>query len=216
MRVLTVYVSVIALFFLTNILYTPAAQAKSIKVTAAIQPLRVIIVDKNFIIQKIASNTSEDVSPIVRLESADGEEMGYSVSIQRQYEFMKPSLNFTKPGIIYQHEDNRAQTFYKKIITFLSKDTWPQPRRPLMSSLCHMTPSPNFFCAGSRVRTYVARYGRQFYRLLRLTAPPSRLVRKFIFYIISPRKETRSTSFTLSRTNVLRASSFAIIPEWSM
>lgn len=109
MRAFTILATAIALVFLTSILLAPEAQAQTITVTAAVRPLRTIIVDKNLLIQKIVSNTSEDIRPMVVLAVADGEELPYSESIQKQYEFLKPSLDFSKPGIIYTREDRFLQ-----------------------------------------------------------------------------------------------------------
>lgn len=88
---------------------------------ATVTPQRVILVDKNFIIQRILSNTKEDVRPVVFLEDVSGQELPYSESIRKQYEFLQSSLHFGRAGVLYERKnappaalaDRVRRTFFK-------------------------------------------------------------------------------------------------------
>ena len=86
----------------------PTGSMQTVTVTAAVPPARIIVVDDNLKIKSIASNTKEDVNPKVVLNNIDGKEIYYSESIDRQYDLLKLSLNFSKPGVVYQKEDQAA------------------------------------------------------------------------------------------------------------
>jgi len=62
---------------------------------------RAVIVDKNLNIMKIINYTKDDVQPRIFLENEFGIELPYTESIQRHFESMKSSLNFSKKGLVY-------------------------------------------------------------------------------------------------------------------
>lgn len=90
-------------------------------VTVTVEPTRVIIVDNSLTIQRIISNTTVDTRPIVYLNSEDGLEIPYSESIMRQYMFLKPSLNFSQAGAIYDRDNRIPIAFIKLIIRTFKK-----------------------------------------------------------------------------------------------
>ena len=69
--------------------------------TVEVPPTRIIIVDKNLEILQIISNTRKEVEPTVRIESEKGPELPLTESVLGQYQKIKPTLNFSKMGIIY-------------------------------------------------------------------------------------------------------------------
>ncbi len=114
-KTLLALLQIVVLAFLVNLLLiAQEIKTQGITVTATVLPTRIIIVDKNLTIQKIISNTSEDVRPIVYLETADGEEIAYSESVRREYSFLKPSLNFSKAGIVYEREERTIPAILKR------------------------------------------------------------------------------------------------------
>lgn len=90
----------------------------TITVMATIQPQRIIVVDKNLTIKTILSNTSQDVRPIVFLESLDGKLLPYSESIIEQYSVLKPSLELSKPGVVYEAKPFSLRSFISARLLF--------------------------------------------------------------------------------------------------
>lgn len=85
---------------------------KSIKKTSiksSIPNIRIIIVDKNFNILQIISNTKKDIEPTVRLENEKGMEISLTDSVSKQYLKLKPTVNFSKNGVVY---DKRYVSFF--------------------------------------------------------------------------------------------------------
>lgn len=92
----------------------------TITIMATVRPQRIIIVDKNLVITKIMSNTDQEMRPLVLLESTDGSEIPYSESIAEQYLALKPALNFSKPGIVYEQSSDSIVTWIKRFLSALS------------------------------------------------------------------------------------------------
>lgn len=109
------------LIFASLMVLTVESKSQNLVVTITVEPNRIIIIDKDFNIQKIFSNTKIDVRPTVYLESEDGLEVPYTESIMRQYQFLKPTLNFNEPGMIYERDDRPSIAFIKLIIRTLKK-----------------------------------------------------------------------------------------------
>ncbi len=93
----------------------------NIQIVASIRPSRILVVDENFVIQKIYSNTATDVRPVVYLNSLDGEELPYSETITKEYLKLKPGLDLSSPGMVYERESRPVVAFFKSIGTFFVK-----------------------------------------------------------------------------------------------
>lgn len=114
--------TVVGTIIFTNVLlYASEQEMRSITIVASVSPQRLIVIDRNFSIKKIYSNTVEDVRPTVFLESLDGAEMPYSESVRSQYEAIKSHTNFSRPGIVYERDDRPVQAFLKATIGFWNK-----------------------------------------------------------------------------------------------
>lgn len=89
----------------------------TVTVTASIAPQRIVIVNKDLKIIAIYSNTKENIRPSVFLDRLDGTELPYSDSVIRQYESLKPTLNFSQPGEVYKEpHPSTASRVYNNII----------------------------------------------------------------------------------------------------
>jgi len=111
----------IGFLFFVNLILVSVEPAPQVVVTITVDPVRIIIVNKNLTITKIMSNTKQDIRPIVYLENEDGVELPYSESIMREYFFIKPSLDFSRPGIVYEREERLFPALIKRMIrTFFS------------------------------------------------------------------------------------------------
>ncbi len=102
------------------LLHAATPSNSTLTIMATVRPQRIIIVDKNFVITKIMSNTNLDMRPLVLLQTTDGAEIPYSESIANQYLALKPTLDFSKPGIVYEDSDGMVVTLVKKILAVLS------------------------------------------------------------------------------------------------
>lgn len=113
----TVLVCVTITFTLSEWLLQAAGPGGStITVMATVRPQRIIVVDKQLAITRILSNTARETRPIVLLNSVDGKEMPYSESIVDQYASLKPSLDFSKPGIVYERREAGVLRWLKKLM----------------------------------------------------------------------------------------------------
>jgi len=74
-----------------------------------ISSIRIIVVDKNLNILQIISNTKKEVEPTVRLENQSGMELSLTDFINKQYQEIKPTVNFSKAGVVY---DVKPLTFF--------------------------------------------------------------------------------------------------------
>lgn len=83
-------------------------------------PKRTIIVDKNLTIIRIVSNTTKDIVPSVRLEKETGIEIPLTEVILDRYNTLKPFLNFSQKGIVYER-DKQGQFIIDTITGILKK-----------------------------------------------------------------------------------------------
>lgn len=67
-------------------------------ITARVMPVRHIVVDGEGVIQRIISNTSENVSPIVHLGTAEGVEVPLTTEIEQDYKAAIASLDMKRPA----------------------------------------------------------------------------------------------------------------------
>ncbi len=78
-----------------------SVHAETITLQATVSPRRTIVVDEHGIILQIASNSSIDVKPDVVLDTIDGTSLQLTKDIYQAYSKLLPSLDVTKPGIVY-------------------------------------------------------------------------------------------------------------------
>lgn len=116
-----IFRSVTIVFIVSFVVLIAESQTQKMSVTVTVEPHRVIIVDKNFTIRQIISNTEENVRPMVLLDSQDGKEVPYTESIRLQYMYLKPSINFTEPGIVYDRDDRSPISLIKLTIRLAKK-----------------------------------------------------------------------------------------------
>lgn len=67
-------------------------------ITAQVMPVRHIVVDRDGVIQRIISNTSEDVIPVVHLDTAEGDEIEFTAEISERYETAIAHLDMRRPA----------------------------------------------------------------------------------------------------------------------
>ncbi len=70
--------------------------------TAEVPHSRTIVVDRSLTIIAIISNTTQDVSPTIRLESDKGAKIASSAAVLAQYDALKPTLDFSIAGNVYE------------------------------------------------------------------------------------------------------------------
>lgn len=95
------------------LIYAEEQRGSSVAVMATVLPQRFIVVDKKLTIEQVLSNTAEDVRPQVFLERLDGPEIPYSDSIIKQYQAIRGSADFSRPGLVYQREPRPVMAFLK-------------------------------------------------------------------------------------------------------
>lgn len=106
---------------LSSFVYFGESKHNKLTVTVTVEPVRTILVNKNLRIVQIISNTTEDIEPIVFLDSQDGVQLPYTDGIRTQYLALKSVTNFNKPGIVYERDDRIFISLYKTIISFIQK-----------------------------------------------------------------------------------------------
>ena len=111
----------LTVLFTNFYLYATEQRATSVTIIASVFPARYIVVDDTFTIRSIFSNTDQDVRPAVFLSSLDGEEIPYAESIRKQYQTLKPNLNFSQPGKIYTYEARPVQALIQGMLRMLNK-----------------------------------------------------------------------------------------------
>lgn len=113
--------TIVFLAIITSIVIAQPEASNQFVVMATVLPERIIVVDDNLNIQQIYSNTKQDVRPDVYQNRADGPEVPYSDSIRIQYENLKSSINFSKPGQVYQRPASSFQSFFRSIGAFFRR-----------------------------------------------------------------------------------------------
>ena len=107
---------------MTNMaLYAQEQYGAKLTVVATINPTRIIVVNDDLQIIKVVSNTDQDIRPIVVRGSEDGPEVAYGDSIIQQYQDLKGSLDFSKPGVLYQKDNRPVQAFLSDIFSRIKK-----------------------------------------------------------------------------------------------
>lgn len=109
------------LVVVTSFVYWGETKNQSLSITVTVEPVRVVIVDRNLQIQTIVSNTKEDIRPVVFLDTQDGPDLPYTEGIESQYSLLKPVINFSKPGIVYQRDTRVTLAVFKTVLNFFQK-----------------------------------------------------------------------------------------------
>lgn len=110
--------------FFIAILAIVGAQSGSdsqIVVMATVLPERSIVVDSDLTIQQIYSNTLQDVRPNVYRGKIDGSTTAYSDSIREQYEQLSNSIDFSKPGKVYERPSSPLGSFFRSTSNFIKR-----------------------------------------------------------------------------------------------
>lgn len=117
---LTVLLCTSAALIVSNWLLQAAGPSGStLTIMATVRPQRFIVVNRDLKIQAVLSNTDHNVRPTVYLDGIDGQEIPYSESIIEEYQNLKPSLNFSKPGILYERRNGRLQELVQVLKNWL-------------------------------------------------------------------------------------------------
>lgn len=114
-------ITLVTIMLANALILATETASNTITVVATVLPVRIIVVDHNLMIQKIISNTAEETRPIVVLGEVDGKEVPYSQSILEQYQQLKPSINFSKPGMVYQRDERPIPALIKRIWRSITK-----------------------------------------------------------------------------------------------
>ncbi len=114
-------ITLLTVLLANALLLATETTSSTITVVATVLPQRIIVVDQNLTIQKIISNTAEETRPRVVLGEVDGKEVPYSQSIIEQYQSIKSSLNFSKPGLVYQRDERPIPALLKRIWRIVSR-----------------------------------------------------------------------------------------------
>lgn len=119
--VIALFSALATIVFTNAILFAAEEKATgTLTITATVRPVRILVVNPDLTIQEIVSNTSLDVRPLVVANTMDGPELPYSEAIRQEYAFIKPGIDFSKPGIVYRHEDRFFQAVIKRTARTLS------------------------------------------------------------------------------------------------
>lgn len=105
----------------TAIILAVGPSTNTINIVASVLPERSIVVDRDLTIQKIYSNTSEDVRPSVYVSSIAGPPTVYSEAIAEQYQSLKSSLNFKQSGLIYERPGNSLSSIWRSVKSFFQR-----------------------------------------------------------------------------------------------
>ena len=82
-----------------------AATSGETVITARVMPVRHVVINKDGMILRIVSNTSEDVSPIVHLGSFEGPEIALSDEARGSYDRLIAHLDMSRPADYVRKSD---------------------------------------------------------------------------------------------------------------
>jgi hypothetical protein len=112
---------VFIMIVLSSFVYWGESKSQNLSITVTVEPMRSIIVDRDLRIVTIISNTQEDVRPLVYLDTRDGLNLPFAEGIQQQYNTLKPVINFSKPGVVYQRDTRVTLSIFKTAISTIQK-----------------------------------------------------------------------------------------------
>lgn len=113
--------ALLTVLFTNILLYATEQRSATVTIIASVAPIRYIVVDDTFTIREIFSNTNQDVRPVVFMYALDGEEIPYSESVRKQYQDLKPTLNFSQPGKVYAYETRPVQALIQSFVGVFTK-----------------------------------------------------------------------------------------------
>jgi hypothetical protein len=87
-------------------LTNPPASSGSVTISAAIAPVRYILVDNQGKITEILSNSQENVTPIVYKNKLGSEPITLNQTIRSQYITLMTNINPDHNGVIYRRNDH--------------------------------------------------------------------------------------------------------------
>jgi len=90
------------ILFIMILLVCPNVYALEYEVSAAVAPMRIILVNSHQVIIEISSNCQSNVEPKVYLQGSPNRQVAYSSVISKQYIELSKTINFSKPGIVYK------------------------------------------------------------------------------------------------------------------
>ena len=86
-------------------------QEQTIAVSAVVLPHIYLVVDDSGQITQVFNNSHQESEPIVLVSSLSGQAGQLSPAIANQYAALKPSLDFSKYGVLYQ-----KPSFVKRVL----------------------------------------------------------------------------------------------------
>jgi len=115
------YIKVISIFLITFLfvlnLFTLKSFAASTEITATVSPVREIVVDSNYNLLEVYSNTSSDVYPIVHIGTINGKIISMNQATLIGYKKILKSINFSKYGLVYKKQDKEKKFSFPISIT---------------------------------------------------------------------------------------------------
>ena len=125
LSVVTTIAGIVVLVLLTNtVVFAARQRAGEVAIVATIRPQRIIVVDDDLTIQRIVSNTDQEVRPLVVRGIESGVEIPYSPSIVAQYEILSESIDFSQPGLVYERPPGALMEFMNRSVGFIRKWTF--------------------------------------------------------------------------------------------
>lgn len=102
------------------LVWAPPVSAAETVITARVMPVRHIVVDEAGVVQRIISNTSENVTPIVHLGSAEGREILLTDDVKQRYETVIAGLDMSGPA------DYTRKSPFKLALAYVQSQTTHQ------------------------------------------------------------------------------------------
>jgi hypothetical protein len=84
--------------FVWSVVYVTQASAAQTVITARVMPVRHVVIDKDGVILRIVSNTSENVAPIVYLDTFGGARTAMPKETRQGYEHLIGQLDMSRPA----------------------------------------------------------------------------------------------------------------------
>lgn len=91
------------------VLAAPQSSGGNVIITAVIAPVRYILVDDNYRVQEIISNSRTDVTPVVYKDRLNTAPISLTPAIASQYAAIMAHVNASHPGVIYRFKQDMAK-----------------------------------------------------------------------------------------------------------
>jgi homoserine trans-succinylase len=123
-RLLTGSVLVFLLLFLnSNTALAQAQTSGTIVVTAVIAPVRYVLIDNKGNIKEILSNTKENITPKVYINSLSSSQATLTIQVYQRYEAIIDKVNTKRTGIIYQNKNKNSIRTAQRLINFIRDES---------------------------------------------------------------------------------------------